>query len=354
MAWCPNCNNNQPITRHLSDSCSICGTVFHYRNQNWFGEAHPHERWCRGSVSGTLDVCTHCHEPLFASITDRERYDAAAKTESEALINALTECQIDSGAALIDARPSWAPESDSEWIAALAICGVGGVGLAFVVPGAGLKALMVLGGIALVGLSGWWHVSEASWAEQTETMRRDYKTRERKRHKAEREEQERELNELLHGDEPEEEDSPPVEASPAVAEHQVDLLGKISEEGRKRIYSCLIKIAYSDGEVPDEERKVLSEYRDRMGVSAKVATQLELEAQGGGLRLSKDKAEGQFLMEALLALVSADGVYTPEEEAWVRRIGEKLGYTTATLSAMIAKHGLVSRAESPGKRPPVR
>ena len=74
MAWCPHCNSDRPIQRHIfTENCTYCDAV----------PPQEHHRNCRGSVAGAIDVCTFCNNPLFRLATDEHSYKTFAAAEQE-------------------------------------------------------------------------------------------------------------------------------------------------------------------------------------------------------------------------------------------------------------------------------
>ncbi len=100
----------------------------------------------------------------------------------------------------------------------------------------------------------------------------------------------------------------------------------ISDNGKKRIYRILCHLAYCDGEVSPEERARLDIYRKRFGFDAKDAVLIEAQAADGkDLSIGKNSAERDFLVQAMVDIVAADGKLDPKEEKRVLKVGKILG-----------------------------
>lgn len=99
-----------------------------------------------------------------------------------------------------------------------------------------------------------------------------------------------------------------------------------SENGLRRIYHGLCRLAACDGVISSTERARLESFRIRHGIAEEEANHIEQEAMGEDeLRVGKHPAERWLLMDELVALAAADGELAPDEEDRVLAFATVLG-----------------------------
>ena len=100
----------------------------------------------------------------------------------------------------------------------------------------------------------------------------------------------------------------------------------ISENGHKRIYRILCSLAWCDGNCDEAERKRLEGYRERFGMDQATAAALEEEGRHSKeLKIGKKASEREFLVHAMVDIVSADRRLARREERRILKIGKTLG-----------------------------
>ena len=89
MAWCRHCGEDRPIERQtFKGLCPYCDGGFQLNNGLSSDRTVQHRDNCRGSTIGCLDVCSFCHEPLFAKAKTLEEFVVLEERE-EAMREAL-------------------------------------------------------------------------------------------------------------------------------------------------------------------------------------------------------------------------------------------------------------------------
>lgn len=109
--------------------------------------------------------------------------------------------------------------------------------------------------------------------------------------------------------------------------------GEVTPAGRRRIYRILCHLARCDGAVDPREREALEAQRQQLLLDRAEADELEAEAvRGDKLDLSKNPAEQRLLLEAMIAVVAADGCLDHEEQRRVLEISQLAGIPRQAVS----------------------
>jgi len=129
-----------------------------------------------------------------------------------------------------------------------------------------------------------------------------------------------------------------VESLRPTAEAPPDPAADVSDNGLRRIYGILCRLARCDGQVDRSERDVLEAYRIRYGLDRTEAA--DVEVSGGGRKtvsLGRAAAERDALLEAVIEVVVADGIFDPEEQKRVARLARGMGLPEAELMRRVSE-----------------
>ena len=109
-----------------------------------------------------------------------------------------------------------------------------------------------------------------------------------------------------------------------------------STRGARRIYRLLWNLAASDGDVNDDEERLLEQFRVTMGIDQAEATELRNEGlRGTNLQVGKSESERQLLLEQLIALAVADGDVSTAELKRLRSFASMLKVPPHALEARL-------------------
>lgn len=127
-----------------------------------------------------------------------------------------------------------------------------------------------------------------------------------------------------------------------------------SENGLRRIYHALCRMAACDGEIAPRERARLDAFRIRHGIGAEEGAGIEAEAlREDELRIGKHPAERWQLMDELVSMAAADGALDPGEKERVLTFAQVMGLDPAEVERRLELAVATSSPTTPNDPLPV-
>ena len=99
----------------------------------------------------------------------------------------------------------------------------------------------------------------------------------------------------------------------------------MSENGRRRIYRVLLKVARADKRIHPNEVRALARMRGKLGLSNEEALAVEREPLGSALRLGNSDHERKVLAELMVELALADQDLALQEFRVLRQVALAIG-----------------------------
>ncbi|MCA8925090.1 MAG: TerB family tellurite resistance protein [Planctomycetes bacterium] len=113
-------------------------------------------------------------------------------------------------------------------------------------------------------------------------------------------------------------------------------MDELSENGKRRIYSVLVRVANADGHIDVTERALLERVAGAYGIAPDEAQRLEREAPTAEWRIGNADVERRALARGMVQVAAADGVLDPRELELLKRIAAAVGLPAAALERAIA------------------
>ncbi len=125
-------------------------------------------------------------------------------------------------------------------------------------------------------------------------------------------------------------------ARPSVVPDTARLQGEVTQAGRRRVYRVLCHLAGCDGVIDAKERAVLDARKAEWALTPEEAAGLEAEGLAGErLDLGQNATEQRLLLDAMVAVVAADGCLDHEEQRRVLEIAAAVGLPVDEVKAKL-------------------